>query len=164
MLFRSGEYDAFPLDVWFDMVGPFLRMELPSGRFLYYLRPRLASVTRKSKFGKPYTKYEISYEGFNLKKKWTRIKTYGGKFIENLVQAWARDIMALGMLRAAKRGFTLLGSVHDELITLVKKKYGEQAVKILCDMLTAKATDYIENWDIGIPLKAAGFCSPYYRK
>lgn len=160
----TGEYDSFPLDVWFDMVGPFLRMELPSGRFLYYLRPKLTSVTRKSKFGNSYTKHEISYEGFNLKKKWTRIKTYGGKFIENLVQAWARDIMALGMLRAAKRGFILLGSVHDELITLVKKQFGERAVKILCDMLTAEATDYVEGWNIGIPLKAAGFCSPYYRK
>ena len=72
--------------------------------------------------------------------------------------------MALGMLRAAKRGFILLGSVHDELIALVKEAFGERAVKILCDMLTAEASDYVEGWDIGIPLKAAGFCSPYYRK
>lgn len=156
----TREYNALPLDIWFDKVGPFLRMQLPSGRFIHYLHPRVKVSEAVSQYsGKKYKRYEVSYEGYNPKKKWMRIKTYGGKFIENLVQAWARDILAMGMVRAYKRGFMLLGSVHDELITAVKKGNGEKVVKLLCKMLTDPP-----DWHHGVPLKAEGFVSPWYRK
>lgn len=156
----TGEYDCFPLDVWFDVKGPFLRMELPSGRFIYYLRPQVRMKTQKSKrTGNLYQRAEISYEGYDLKKKWGRIKLYGGRAVENWCQAWARDVMALGMLRAADAGFQLLGSVHDEQITLVDESRADTATDELIACMTANPS-----WHEGVPIKAAGFVSPYYRK
>lgn len=156
---KTGDYDAYPLDVWFDIKGPFLRMELPSGRFLYYLRPKLRVEERTSKKGKKYTKTVLSYEGYNDKKVWTRIDTFGGKLIENWCQAWARDILAEGMIVAATAGFIVLGSVHDELITLVKEKFKERAVGLLVKCISTRP-----KWHSGIVLGAEGFHSPWYRK
>lgn len=156
----TGAYDAYALDVWFDVKGPFLRMELPSGRYLYYLRPQIRVKTLVSKkTGEKYQKTVLSYEGYNDKKKWTRVDTWGGKFIENWCQAWARDILAEGMLLAAKKGFLILGSVHDELITLVKTRLKEKAVGLLCRCMSHKP-----DWHKGIVLGAEGFHAPYYRK
>lgn len=156
----TGDYDAFALDVWFDVKGPFLRMELPSGRFLYYLRPRLRVETFVSKrTGKSYDKTVLSYEGYDDKKYWTRVDTWGGKFIENWCQAWARDILAEGMILADRKGFLVLGSVHDELITLVKEEKKEIAVPLLVKCMSRKP-----DWHHGIVLDAEGFHSPYYRK
>ena len=159
---KTGDYDAYALDVWFDVKGPFLRMELPSGRFLYYLRPKIRVVTKVSpRTGKSYTKTVLSYEGYNEKKCWTRIETWGGKFIENWCQAWARDILACGMLEAAKKGFLIIGSVHDEILALVKEGKAEIAVKLLVKCMTKKSD---ADFPINIVLSAEGFHSPYYRK
>jgi DNA polymerase len=135
-------------------------MELPSGRFLYYLRPRLRVETFVSKrTGKSYDKTVLSYEGYDDKKYWTRVDTWGGKFIENWCQAWARDILAEGMILADRKGFLVLGSVHDELITLVKEEKKEIAVPLLVKCMSRKP-----DWHHGIVLDAEGFHSPYYRK
>lgn len=156
----TGEYNGYPLDIWFDVKPPFLRMELPSGRHLYYLRPQRHKQTLISKrTGRSYEKWSISYEGYDEKKRWTRIRTYGGKFIENLVQAWARDVLAVWMLRAAKKGFKLLGYVHDELIALVPKEKAKRAVELL-----VKLASIPPDWHDGIALSAEGFCAPTYRK
>jgi hypothetical protein len=156
---KTGDYDSYPLDIWFDVKGPFLRMELPSGRYLYYLRPKLRVEEKVSKSGRKYSKTVLSYEGYDENKRWTRVDTWGGKFIENACQGWARDILAEGMMLAAKKGFIVVGSVHDELITLVKKQAEKRALGLLIDCMSHKP-----DWHKGIVLGAAGFYSPYYKK
>ncbi len=74
-----------------------LKIALPSGRVLSYVRPRM-TVNR---FGSE----SVSYEGVGTNRKWTRIESYGAKFCENIVQATARDVLAEAMLRLEKKGF-----------------------------------------------------------
>lgn len=165
----TGEYEAVPLDVWFDIKAPFLRMRLPSGRHIYYLRPRIHTtqvlIKKGERKGQYFTAKNISYEGYDDKKRWRRVDTRGAKFLENWVQAWARDIMAFHMVKAAKAKvggelvFTLLGSVHDELITMVKHKFKDKAVKWLTGIMHVKPP-----WHRGICLSAEGFTAPFYQK
>lgn len=166
---ETGEYNAVPLDVWFDIKAPFLRMRLPSGRHIYYLRPQVhtevVKIKKGPKKGKTFLSDKVSYEGYDDKKRWKRIETRGAKFLENWVQAWARDIMAFHMLKTAKAKkfgelvFTLLGSVHDELITMVKTKYAKQAVAWIVGIMREKPP-----FHHGIVLDAEGFTAPYYQK
>src|SRR5262249_3195451 len=91
---------------------PFIRAALPSGRYLYYARPSQAwEVDPKS--GKSYL--VIRYWGQNTyTRQWGMVKTYGGKLVENQVQAIARDIMAEGTLRLDRRDYNVVLLVHDE--------------------------------------------------
>lgn len=87
--------------------GKFLRIKLPSGRFLCYPAPRISSEG------------DLMFSGVDqYTRKWTRIKTYGGKLTENLVQGIARDLMANALFNLDNSGFTIIGSVHDEAICL----------------------------------------------
>lgn len=157
---KTREYNKFPLDLWIDLDGPFLRILLPSGRYLYYLRPQRQVITKKSKrTGEKYDSVQISYEGYNDKRRWTRIDSWGGKFIENIIQAWARDILAFAMLRIVDKGFTLLGSVHDEAITMVPLAKADRAVKILPKILAQPPPH-----PCSVPLTATSFQSLYYKK
>ena len=94
--------------IFFDCVSPskLLYVTLPSGRRLHYIRPKLTP----SEYGA-----KLSYEN-NILGGWGRTATWGGKFTENVVQAIARDVLAVGMLRARDAGFTIVGHTHDEII------------------------------------------------
>ncbi len=85
-----------------------LKIALPSGRVLSYVRPRM-TVNR---FGSE----SVSYEGIGTNRKWTRIESYGAKFCENIVQATARDVLAEAMLRLEKKGFDIVRHIHDEVV------------------------------------------------
>lgn len=85
-----------------------LKIALPSGRVLSYVRPRM-TVNR---FGSE----SVSYEGVGTNRKWTRIESYGAKFCENIVQATARDVLAEAMLRLEKKGFDIVCHIHDEVV------------------------------------------------
>ena len=85
-----------------------LKIALPSGRVLSYVRPRM-TVNR---FGSE----SVSYEGIGTNRKWTRIESYGAKFCENIVQATARDVLAEAMLRLEKKGFDIVCHIHDEVV------------------------------------------------
>jgi DNA polymerase bacteriophage-type len=86
------------------------------------------------------------------------VKTYGGKLVENATQAFARDIMAHNMQPAEDAGYAIVLSVHDELLTETPDTddYSHEA------LATIMAT--VPPWAKGIPLAAAGFETPRYRK
>lgn len=126
-----------------------LKIALPSGRVLSYVRPRM-TVNR---FGSE----SVSYEGIGTNRKWTRIESYGAKFCENIVQATARDVLAEAMLRLEKKRFDIVCHIHDEVVLEVPE--GASSVEEVNEIM-AVCPDWCEE----LPLKAAGFESPFYKK
>lgn len=127
-----------------------LRIRLPSGRYLCYASPRL---TEKG------NKFEISYMGLNnYTKQWMRLKGYGGLFFENICQAAARDVLYGAMPNAEANGFEIVLHVHDELVTETDDQEFFTSDK-LSEIMTSSST-----WTAGLPLAAAGFESYRYRK
>ena len=126
-----------------------LKIALPSGRVLSYVRPRM-TVNR---FGSE----SVSYEGVGTNRKWTRIESYGAKFCENIVQATARDVLAEAMLRLEKKGFDIVCHIHDEVVLEVPE--GTSSEEEVNEIMAV-----CPDWCAGLPLKAAGFESPFYKK
>lgn len=128
----------------------FLYCQLPSGRKLAYYNPKL-------EIGK-YGKAQIKYWGVDSQsKKWNRQTTYGGKLVENMTQAVARDIMAHAMLRVEKKGYPIVLSVHDEIVSEVKKNFGsiEEFENLLCKL---------PQWAKGLPVAADGWKGKRFKK
>ena len=140
--------DRIIFDVKPDAQGiAWLRMKLPSGRYLCYPRPEVSDSG------------SLSYEGINqYTRKWQRLDTYGGKLVENAVQAIARDVFMSGMLRAEEAGYSVCIRVHDELVceTPDEPAYSSEGLAAL--MSTNPG------WSVGLPLAAAGFEALRYRK
>jgi DNA polymerase bacteriophage-type len=123
-----------------------LRIKLPSGRYLCYPNAGLDEGT-------------IVYQGVNqYTKKWETIETYGGKLAENVVQAVARDVLASGMFRAEAAGYAVCLHVHDELITETPDT-DEYSVDELSRIMSTNP-----GWSLGLPLAAAGFETRRYKK
>lgn len=123
-----------------------LRIKLPSGRYLCYPNAGLSEGS-------------IVYEGVNqYTKKWEVIETYGGKLVENVVQAVARDVLASGMFKAEAAGYAVCLHVHDELITETPDDpaYNPDG---LAALMSANPS-----WSMGLPLAAAGFETHRYKK
>jgi DNA polymerase len=129
----------------------FLFADLPSGRSLAYVRPELKRDERFDKDG-------LTYEGVDqIKKTWCRQKTYGGKLVENLVQAIARDCLAISMMRLAEAGYQIRLHVHDEVILDVPKEQDAMG-----DVIAIMGQPI--SWAPGLPLKAAAFETEFYMK
>lgn len=128
-----------------------LFIELPSGRELVYHNPRI----KANKWGEP----SLWYEGENDKKQWTFIPTYGGKLTENITQAVARDILCDAQRRIDEEGFEIVLHVHDEVGCEANKAEAVEALKTICDIMAI-----IPGWAKGLPLRADGFVSLYYKK
>lgn len=126
-----------------------LFVTLPSGRNLSYIKPRMT----QNRFGRE----SLSYEGVGESKKWMRIETYGPKLVENIVQATARDLLALAMLRLRDAGYEIVMHIHDEAVLEVPD--GVSSVDEVCRMM-AVAPD----WAAGLPLRADGYECPFYKK
>lgn len=126
-----------------------LFVALPSGRNLSYIKPRMTM----NRFGRE----SLSYEGVGESKKWMRIETYGPKLVENIVQATARDLLALAMLRLRDAGFEIVMHIHDEAVLEVPE--GVSSVNEVCQMM-AIAPD----WAAGLPLRADGYECAFYKK
>lgn len=142
--------------IGFDLAGPFLRMKLPTGRCLYYLRPEIRM--KKTPWGA--VKPNLTYEGIDSKnKKWTRISTHPGKLVENAVQAIARDILANGLMETLKKGILVCGHVHDEIICLVDENSAEEKLQQLIDSMTSRLPALAD-----LPLGAEGYIDTIYRK
>ena len=122
-----------------------LFIDLPSGRRLSYVKPRIGV----NRFGSQ----SVTYEGINLGK-WTRLETYGPKVTENLVQAVSRDILAYSM--KTLRHCFIVGSVHDELIIECSPGISLQAV---CDQMGRTPP-----WIHGLLLRADGYQCKFYMK
>ena len=126
-----------------------LVIALPSGRELIYPSPRVG----ENRFGGE----SITFMGLGLNRKWGRIETYGGKLVENIVQATARDVLAHSMATLEAAGYPTVMHVHDEVITEVP--YGRGSVDELCSLMSQGP-----KWSKGLPLAAEGFESTYYKK
>jgi DNA polymerase len=133
----------------FGVKDDVLYCRLPSGRFLTYHKPRLATVIKWE-----HKQLQLSYEGWNSNPKmgslgWQRIETYGGRLMENVVQAVARDIMAYANNRLEDKGYPVVLRVHDEIVCEVPENFGniEDFEAIMMDL---------PEWAKGWPIRAAG--------
>lgn len=122
-----------------------LFIDLPSGRKLCYVKPRMGV----NQFGSD----SVTYEGIN-NNKWTRIESYGPKFVENIVQAISRDILAYAM-RTLSHCF-ICGHVHDELIIECSK---EVSLEAICEQMGRTPP-----WIKGLLLRADGYECDFYKK
>lgn len=135
----------------------FLTITLPSGRKLFYVKPFLSP----NQWGKD----SIHYYGMDQKsKKWAVDDTYGGKLVENIVQAIARDCLAYSIKRLEEMGYQIVMHVHDEVIVDHPdlRDYGqdpEKRLKRVCE-----AMGIPESWYNGLKLRADGFVTSFYKK
>jgi DNA polymerase len=141
----------------FRVEGRFLKCYLPSGRPLYYCDPRI--VYRTPPWGGDDKKPVILFMGVNpVTKQWSVQDTYGGKLVENITQATARDLMAEAMLLADDSLiYDVILSVHDELIAEVEVGIG--SVEEFEELMSTTP-----EWADGCPVKAEGWRGPRYRK
>ena len=123
-----------------------LFIELPSGRRLSYVKPRIG----ENKFGGE----SVTYEGIGATKKWERLESYGPKFVENIVQGTARDILCYAM--QTLRHCAIVGHVHDELIIECRK---DVSVDAICQQMSRTPP-----WAEGLILRADGYECEFYQK
>ena len=139
----------------------FLTITLPSGRKLFYVKPRIEAedLVRTNTAGVKYVAARagtITYEGQDQKtKQWARLTTYGGKLVENITQAVARDCLAESMLALDDAGYTQLATVHDEIIMEMEGGSLTEAEEIMGEAIA---------WAPGLPLRGDGFETKYYMK
>ena len=138
-------------NISFIYEGNILFIKLPSGRRLSYIRPKID-------YDNIFNKYIITYEGIDpTTKKSKRLTTYGGKLVENIVQAIARDVLAQAMMNLKNHGFNIVMHVHDEIVLEVEDKIS--SIEEICEIM-CKENKYLK----GLKLKADGFESKYYKK
>ena len=92
-----------------------------------------------------------------MTKKWERIETFGGKLVENITQATARDLLVCAMKGLQDKGFHIVMHVHDEIVLEVP--YGVSSVEEICSVMAENPP-----WAKGLPLKADGYECEFYRK
>jgi DNA polymerase bacteriophage-type len=129
----------------------FLKCRLPSGRFLYYAFPQ----TEPGKYGND----QMTFMGVDATTKaWRREHTYGGKITENVVQAIARDLMALALLRLEAAGYPVVMTVHDEAVCEVVEELFEPVERV--EELMCK----LPEWAPDLPVAAEGWSGRRYGK
>ena len=133
-------------DITFEMRNGMLFITLPSGRKLAYVKPRIG----ENRFGGE----SVTYMGIDATKHWSRIESYGPKFVENIVQAVSRDILAYAM-RTLSHCF-ICGHVHDELIIECSPDVSLDAI---CEQMGRTPP-----WIPGIELRADGYECNFYQK
>ena len=131
-----------------------LRITLPSGRTICYPR---AEVGTEYNDGWRGDHEIIEYEGLNqTTKKWGKVRTYGGKLTENIVQAIARDILGVVILRARAKSLNVVFHIHDEIVV---EATPDQTLEDVEELFSAPI-----DWCKDLPLKGAGYTTPYYLK
>lgn len=135
----------------FIVEGDFLFVKLPSGRRIAYAYPKII-------FEEEFKRESLVYYGtLQATGGWGRNFTWGGKLVENIVQATARDCLAVAMLRLDEAGYKIVMHVHDEIISEMPKGQGSLAEVI---GLMSKPLEWAE----GLVLTADGYETKYYRK
>ena len=130
----------------------YMTITLPSGRKLFYNAPRIG----ENKWGGP----SISYMGVNDKNKWGRIETYGGKLVENCVQAIARDCLAQAIEHLEAAGLPVIFHIHDEVVIDIRPFADNEA-------MLAKTVEIMSRpvpWAPGLPLGADGWVGKFFKK
>lgn len=130
----------------FTYQSGFLFIILPSGRRLAYVKPRLGV----NQFGGE----SVTYEGIGSTKKWERLESYGPKFVENVIQAIARDILMFAM--QTLRNCSIVAHVHDEIIIECDK---EMSLDAVCEQMGQTPP-----WAQGLLLRADGYECDFYKK
>lgn len=130
----------------FSCKSGMLFITLPSGRKLAYVKPKIGT----NKFGGSC----ITYEGVGSTKKWERLDSYGPKFVENIVQATARDILCYAM--KTLRCCSIVMHIHDELVIEANPKVSLDAI---CEQMGRTPP-----WAKGLLLRADGYTTPFYKK
>lgn len=123
-----------------------LFIQLPSGRRLAYVKPRMGLNRFDSE--------SVTYEGVGGTKKWERIESYGPKFVENIVQAISRDILCYAMKTLSH--CMICAHVHDELIIECREDVSLDAI---CEQMGRTPP-----WAEGLVLCADGYCTHFYKK
>ena len=126
--------------------GGMMFIELPSGRRLSYVKPRIG----ENQFGGE----SITYMGLDLSKKWARIESYGPKLVENITQAISRDILCYAM--QTLRTMDIVAHVHDELIIECDERI---SLPVICEQMARTPP-----WAEGLLLRADGFECQFYQK
>ncbi len=146
----------------FDYKKPFLRMRLPSGRYIHYCRPRIEQVTmewenddgeivRETKMG-------LTYERLSQSGKWVRVSQHGGRFAEQATQGIAYDLLQAGIENAEAARLPAVLHFHDEIGCEVDED-DENALDLLIECMTSPPA-----WADGLPLRAEGYEAKFYRK
>lgn len=130
----------------FDYQSAMLFITLPSGRRLAYVKPRIG----ENQFGGE----SVTYMGIGGTKKWERLESYGPKFVENIVQATARDILCHAM--QTLRNCAIVAHVHDEIIIEADRRMSLEAV---CEQMGRTPP-----WAKGLKLRADGYECEFYQK
>ena len=130
----------------FSCKSGMLFITLPSGRKLAYVKPKIGT----NKFGGSC----ITYEGVGGTKKWERLDSYGPKFVENIVQATARDILCYAM--KTLRCCSIVMHIHDELVIEADPKV---SIDVICEQMGRTPP-----WAEGLILRADGYITPFYKK
>lgn len=129
-----------------------MTVSLPSGRKLYYVEPSVG----ENRWGGP----SITYMGVNDKNKWGRIETYGGKLVENVVQAIARDCLAQAIEHLEAAGLPVVFHIHDEVVI-------DTAAFDTNDAMLDKVVKIMSTpipWAEGLPLGADGWVGAFFKK
>lgn len=130
----------------FSYMGGMLFIILPSGRKISYVKPRIET----NRFGTE----SVTYEGVGTNKAWERIESYGPKFVENIVQAIARDILCNAMRNL--KDYRVVMHIHDELVIEAPK---DTSLEYICEEMARTPS-----WMKGIPLRADGYITEFYMK
>lgn len=131
----------------------FLTITIPSGRKLYYVNPCIG----ENRWGGS----SISYLGMDQStKKWKRIETYGGKLVENVVQAIARDCLAQAIEHLEEAGYPVVFHVHDEVVIDIKPYANDKTM--LNDVISIMTTPI--EWAHDLPLGADGWVGNFFKK
>ncbi|MCM1225987.1 MAG: DNA polymerase [Clostridium sp.] len=130
----------------FTYESGFLFIWLPSGRHLAYVKPRIG----ENKFGGE----SVTYEGIGTNKKWQRLESYGPKFVENIVQAIARDLLMHSM--QSLKNHAIVAHVHDEIIIECNK---DLSLETVCEIMSRTP-----GWASGLLLRADGYECEFYKK
>ena len=130
-----------------------LTIELPSGRKLYYVDPAIG----ENRWGGA----SLSYMGMDqTTKKWKRVETYGGKLVENCVQAIARDCLAQAIENLETEGLPVVFHVHDEVVIDIAPFDTEtEMLNKVVSILTRPIP-----WAVGLPLGADGWVGKFFKK
>lgn len=133
--------------------GNFLMIKLPNGRKLFYASPKISTEIKT--WGEVQS---LSFMSVNAKtKKWEREHTYGGKLVENIVQAISRDLMVEAMYLLEDAGYKVLITVHDEVVT--EKEMGKGTVEEFERLMSE-----VPEWAEGFPIGAEAYRARRYRK
>ena len=128
----------------------FMTIRLPNGRKLYYPKPHMGV----NRFGQP----SICYLGQNqTTKKWAGLETYGGKLVENITQATARDCLAEAIDRLEAAGYPVVFHVHDEVV--IDAGPGKDCLEDVIAIMRQ-----VPSWAAGLPLNADGWTNPFFKK